>query len=110
MESCCKKDRYGMYPSGCEDYMPKINISDEEEGHTLQINSSKEGLLDLVGLGFNETEDIIIVAGGNYTEIWSITYDGKFYWKGEYVQNYSDIADRLRDFFTNPTEFCGNYT
>ncbi|KKK40151.1 hypothetical protein LCGC14_3159700, partial [marine sediment metagenome] len=44
------KDKYGMYPSGCGDYIPKINISTNdtlEEENPLRINNATNVTQDL---------------------------------------------------------------
>jgi len=51
---------------------------------------------------FTQMRNDIITVQGNNEEIWRVTYDGDFYWKGELIDNHSDIADRYRAFFTDP--------
>ena len=80
--------------SGCN------NKEDKEE---LRLESAGVG----IGTSTPLNSSIIVVSGNNQTEIWRITYDGDFYWKGEYIRNYPDIADRIASFFMNSTEFCG---
>jgi len=53
----------------------------------------------------NISHDLLLVSATE--EIWRISANGSFYWRGEYIKESPIIAERLESFFYNTTEFCG---
>ena len=104
-----------MYPT---DYDKIFNYAFEECNKTYPeiMNYTyikSNNIISNISLGINnKTPNGLIIVQGD-EEIWRITYDGMFVWKGEVIENVSDIVDRIRSFFMIGEEgesFCKVYS
>jgi len=68
-EVCCQKDQYGIYPSGCEQYIPNLNISTVTEKNITNESVSENITLDIIPINYSELIAGILTLPADYSKV-----------------------------------------